>query len=89
MNIGSRLWIISDEMSIDVLTKPSIHTPAGICVCHPTSLRVYWLFWPRQAIWDQSGEFPVFVMIFTGLHPNHDKIEIGVGFGEIRSEMRP
>jgi hypothetical protein len=28
--IGSRLWIISDEMSISMLTKPSTHTPEGI-----------------------------------------------------------
>ena len=29
-NSGSRLWIISDEMSINMLTKPSTHTPAGM-----------------------------------------------------------
>ena len=27
----SRLWIISEEMSISMLTKPSTYTPAGIC----------------------------------------------------------
>lgn len=31
MNIGSRLWIISEEISISMLTKPSTHTPIGIC----------------------------------------------------------
>ncbi|BCO13285.1 hypothetical protein RIMD111065_16410 [Aeromonas hydrophila] len=30
MNRGSRLWIISDEMSISRLTKPSTQTPRGI-----------------------------------------------------------
>src|SRR5258708_34641652 len=30
MNSGSRLWISSDEMSISIDTKPSIHTLAGI-----------------------------------------------------------
>ena len=29
MNSGSRLWIISDEMSISKLTKPSTQMPAG------------------------------------------------------------
>ena len=29
MNSGSRLWIISDEMSISRLVKPSIQMPAG------------------------------------------------------------
>ena len=29
-NRGSRLWIISDEMSISMLTKPSTHTPVGM-----------------------------------------------------------
>ncbi|WP_300319748.1 hypothetical protein, partial [Accumulibacter sp.] len=31
MNSGSRLWIISEEMSINMLTRPRSHTPAGIC----------------------------------------------------------
>lgn len=31
MNIGSPLWITSDEMSISMLTKPSTQMPAGIC----------------------------------------------------------
>ena len=31
MNSGSTLWIISEEMSISMLTKPSTHTPDGIC----------------------------------------------------------
>lgn len=31
MNIGSRLWITSDEISISMLTKPRIQMPAGIC----------------------------------------------------------
>ncbi|GAB5604826.1 hypothetical protein TK5_09050 [Sideroxyarcus sp. TK5] len=30
MNKGSRLWIISDEMSISRLTKPSTQTPRGM-----------------------------------------------------------
>lgn len=30
MNSGNRLWIISDEISISRLTKPSTHTPRGI-----------------------------------------------------------
>ena len=30
MNNGSKLWIISDEMSISMLTNPSIQMPAGI-----------------------------------------------------------
>ncbi len=30
MNNGSRLWIISEEMSISMLTKPRIHTPVGM-----------------------------------------------------------
>ncbi len=29
-NSGSRLWIISEEMSINMLTKPSTQTPAGM-----------------------------------------------------------
>ena len=29
MKTGSRLWIISDEMSISRLTKPSTQMPAG------------------------------------------------------------
>ena len=29
-NIGSRLWIISEETSISRLTKPSTQTPAGM-----------------------------------------------------------
>jgi len=29
-NRGKRLWIISDEISISMLTKPSTHTPVGI-----------------------------------------------------------
>src|SRR5262249_24516106 len=28
-NTGSKLWIISEEMSINMLTKPSAHTPWG------------------------------------------------------------
>src|SRR3990167_8493641 len=31
MNKGNRLWIISEEMSISMLTKPRAHIPAGIC----------------------------------------------------------
>ncbi|MNE78413.1 hypothetical protein D3C81_1930650 [compost metagenome] len=31
MNIGSRLWITSDEISISMLTKPRIQMPVGIC----------------------------------------------------------
>jgi hypothetical protein len=30
MNSGNRLWIISDEISISMLTPPKIHTLAGI-----------------------------------------------------------
>ena len=30
MNIGNRLWIISDEMSASMLTKPSIQIPGGM-----------------------------------------------------------
>src|SRR5262249_46965010 len=29
-NSGSRLWINSDDVSISMDTKPSVHTPAGI-----------------------------------------------------------
>ena len=29
-NTGNKLWIISEEMSMNKLTKPSAHTPAGI-----------------------------------------------------------
>lgn len=29
-NIGSRLWMISEEISMNMLTKPSIQMPAGI-----------------------------------------------------------
>jgi hypothetical protein len=29
-NMGRRLWMISDEMSMNMLTKPSIQTPRGI-----------------------------------------------------------
>ena len=35
MNSGSRLWIISDEMSISMLTKPSTQIPEGIR-CKPS-----------------------------------------------------
>jgi hypothetical protein len=31
MNIGSRLWIISEEISINILTKPNAQTLLGIC----------------------------------------------------------
>lgn len=31
MNMGSRLWTISEEMSISMLTKPKTQTPEGIC----------------------------------------------------------
>ena len=31
MNIGSRLWMISDEMSINRLTQPNTQTLPGIC----------------------------------------------------------
>jgi len=31
MNMGSRLWTISEEMSINMLTKPKTQTPEGIC----------------------------------------------------------
>jgi hypothetical protein len=30
MNKGSRLWIISEEISISMLTNPSTQMPAGI-----------------------------------------------------------
>jgi hypothetical protein len=30
MNSGSRLWIISEEMSISMLTKPRAQIPDGI-----------------------------------------------------------
>ena len=30
MNSGSRLWIISEEMSINMLTNPSTQMPDGI-----------------------------------------------------------
>jgi len=33
MKSGSRLWIISDEISINMLTKPSTQTPVGIFAC--------------------------------------------------------
>jgi hypothetical protein len=29
-NTGSRPWIISEEISMNMLTKPSAHTPRGI-----------------------------------------------------------
>jgi hypothetical protein len=30
INTGRRLWIISDEMSMNMETKPSVHTVRGI-----------------------------------------------------------
>lgn len=35
MNKGSKLWIISEEMSINRLTKPSTQTPVGIWLNAP------------------------------------------------------
>ncbi len=32
-NRGSRLWIISEEMSMNMLTSPSTQMPAGIRLC--------------------------------------------------------
>ncbi len=30
MNIGSTAWVISEERSMNILTKPSAHIPLGI-----------------------------------------------------------
>lgn len=40
MNMGSRLWIISEERSINILTKPNAQTPAGILPTAPFLLSV-------------------------------------------------
>ncbi len=59
-NIGSRLWIISEETSMSRLTKPSTQTPVGMLRSVPLGLSAmphcgHWdypcagLFAPRQA----------------------------------------
>lgn len=32
MNIDKRLWIISEKISMSMLTNPRTHTPDGICL---------------------------------------------------------
>jgi hypothetical protein len=44
INKGSKLWIISEEMSINKLTKPSTHTPAGILFNKWLGLLVMFLY---------------------------------------------
>jgi len=49
MNSGSRLWIISDEMSISRLTKPSTQTPRGMRWLPMDSLiSVFWAIGNRR-----------------------------------------